>query len=308
MENSLHYVSIPELRSSLSFADSSGLGDDFFVAEIQYSEKHTAFQYPFRFDGYMAMFVVSAKAGLGVDIDLNHYDVSGNAMIFFTPGNIIRIYDSIRDTEEMVDTRVVVVALSKDYVGNIHFDFNKLVVESLSILNHPYVELSESDIQILARYLDTIHEVLGRNLVHKKDIMGSLLSSIFYLIASLWTDKLAVARVDVITGDSTRAHRVFRNFLDLVTEYHGSQRGMGFYAQKLNLTPKYLSKLVKQVSGRSGPDWIDAFVILEAKNLLKYSGSNIKEIVYRLNFPNQSVFYKFFKAHTGMTPSEYRNS
>ena len=308
MDSSLHYVSIPELRSALSFADSSGLGDDFFVAEIRYSADFTAFQFPFRFDGYMAMFIVSAKAVLGVDIDLNHYDVTGNAMIFFTPGNIIRIDDSIKDLEEVKDTKIVVVAMSKDYVSNIHFDFNKLVVESLSILNHPYVELSWSDIQILSKYLVTIMEVLGRDLVHKKDIMGSLLSSTFYLIASLWTDKLAVAKVDVITGDSSRAHRVFRNFLDLVTEYHASERGMGFYAQKLNLTPKYLSKLVKQVSGRSGPDWIDAFVILEAKNMLKYSGSNIKEIVYRLNFPNQSVFYKFFKAHTGMTPSEYRNS
>ena len=258
MDSSLHYVSIPELRSALSFADSSGLGDDFFVAEIQYSGDHTTFQFPFRFDGYMAMFVVSAKAGLGVDIDLNHYDITGNAMIFFTPGNIIRIDDSIKDLEDEKDTKIVVVAMSKDYVGNIHFDFNKLVVESLSILNHPYVELSWSDIQILSRYLLTIREVLGQDLVHKKDIMGSLLSSIFYLIASLWTDKLAVARVDVITGDSSRAHRVFRNFLDLVTEYHASERGMGFYAQKLNLTPKYLSKLVKLSSGRSASRRVSA--------------------------------------------------
>jgi len=67
------------------------------------------------------------------------------------------------------------------------------------------------------------------------------------------------------------------------------------------------SKLIKQVSGRSAPDWIDSFVILEAKNMLKYTDDSIKEIVFKLHFPNPSVFYKFFKAHTGMTPSEYRN-
>jgi AraC-like DNA-binding protein len=82
---------------------------------------------------------------------------------------------------------------------------------------------------------------------------------------------------------------------------------MAFYADKMCLTPKYLSKLVKEASGRSAPDWVDSFVILEAKNLLKYTDLAIKEIVFRLHFPNQSVFYKFFKAHTGMTPSEYRN-
>ena len=82
---------------------------------------------------------------------------------------------------------------------------------------------------------------------------------------------------------------------------------MAFYASHLGLTPKYLSKLIKQVSGWSAPDWIDSFVILEAKNMLKYTDDSIKEIVFKLHFPNPSVFYKFFKAHTGMTPSEYRN-
>ena len=63
---------------------------------------------------------------------------------------------------------------------------------------------------------------------------------------------------------------------------------------------------MREASGRSAPEWIDSFVILEAKNLLKYSEKSIKEIVFALHFPNQSVFYKFFKAHTGLTPSEYR--
>ena len=101
--------------------------------------------------------------------------------------------------------------------------------------------------------------------------------------------------------------QIFERFIGLVSEYHTSERGMAFYADKMCLTPKYLSKLIKQASGRSAPDWIDSFVILEAKNMLNFSDMAIKEIVYKLHFPNQSVFYKFFKAHTGMTPTEYRN-
>ena len=83
---------------------------------------------------------------------------------------------------------------------------------------------------------------------------------------------------------------------------------MAFYADKLCLSPKYLSKLIKEVSGKPAPEWIDSYVMLEAKHLLKYSNLPIKEIVYRLNFSNQTVFYKYFKAHTGMTPTDYRNS
>ena len=83
---------------------------------------------------------------------------------------------------------------------------------------------------------------------------------------------------------------------------------MQFYADKLHLTPKYLSKIIKEASGRSGPDWIDEYVILEAKNLLRYSKMTIKEIVFALNFPNASVFHKYFKAHTGLTPTDYRRA
>lgn len=100
---------------------------------------------------------------------------------------------------------------------------------------------------------------------------------------------------------------IFDQFIKLVSEYHTEQRNVGFYAQRLNLTPKYLSRIIRDASGRSAPEWIDDYVILEAKNLLKYSGLAIKEIVYKLNFPSQSVFYKFFKSHTGMTPTEYKN-
>ena len=107
---------------------------------------------------------------------------------------------------------------------------------------------------------------------------------------------------------TNRSKAIFDQFIKLVSQNYIRHRNVGFYADKLCLTPKYLSKLIKDTSGRSAPEWIDSYVVLEAKNLLKYSNAAIKEIVYTLNFPNQSVFYKFFKARTGMTPSEYRNS
>ena len=126
-------------------------------------------------------------------------------------------------------------------------------------------------------------------------------------MAGVWSERLQNG--DVIEEKvSSRSRMLADQFLKLVSQYHTEYRNVGFYADKLCLTPKYLSRVIKSVTGRSAPEWIDAYVILEAKNLLKYSGLAIKEIVYRLNFPNQSVFYKFFKARTGMTPSEYRNS
>ena len=94
--------------------------------------------------------------------------------------------------------------------------------------------------------------------------------------------------------------------ISLVSKHHVRERGVGYYADRLNLSPKYLSKVIKKVSGRSAPEWIDGFVVLEAKSLLRYSGMSVKEIAAALNFNSQSLFYKFFLSHTGMSPSAYR--
>ena len=83
---------------------------------------------------------------------------------------------------------------------------------------------------------------------------------------------------------------------------------MSFYAQQLYITTKYLSNIVKEATGRSAAQWIDEFVILEAKNLLRFSGKTIKQVSYELNFSNQSAFGKYFKLITGMSPSEYIHS
>ena len=83
---------------------------------------------------------------------------------------------------------------------------------------------------------------------------------------------------------------------------------MGFYADKLYISPKYLSLIIKESTGRSAAEWIDEYVILEAKNLLRFSGKNIQQIAYELNFTNQSSFGKYFKHLTGMSPSEFQRS
>lgn len=83
---------------------------------------------------------------------------------------------------------------------------------------------------------------------------------------------------------------------------------MKYYAEKMFITPKYLSVLIREATGHSAVDWIDQYVILEAKNMLRYSGKNIQQIAYDLNFSNQSAFGKYFKNITGVSPSEFRHS
>ena len=81
---------------------------------------------------------------------------------------------------------------------------------------------------------------------------------------------------------------------------------MAYYAGKMFLTPKHLSTVVIEVSGKTAGEWIDSLVILEAKALLKSSEQSSQEIADEPHFANQSFFGKYFKHHTGMSPKEYR--
>ena len=84
------------------------------------------------------------------------------------------------------------------------------------------------------------------------------------------------------------------------------ERSVNFYADKLCLTPHYLSSVIRETSGQTVMQWINQAVILEAKVLLKHSNLLVFQISDELNFPNPSFFSKFFKRMTGMTPAEYQ--
>ncbi len=101
--------------------------------------------------------------------------------------------------------------------------------------------------------------------------------------------------------------RVTESFLTLVQRHFKTERFLEFYADKLGITRKHLSRVVKEQTGISPVEWIERNVILEAKVLLKSSTMTIQQISDSLNFSSQSFFGKHFKRYTGYTPGEYRN-
>ena len=103
-----------------------------------------------------------------------------------------------------------------------------------------------------------------------------------------------------------RSSDYFKLLTNLLHEYYKTERSVEFYADKMNLTPKHLSRVIRNYSGKSVHQWIDEYVVLEIKNLLKYSDMSIQQISYELNFPNPSFMGQYFKRITGKTPGEYR--
>ncbi len=298
-----HEVNIRELKHlSQGSIVNDNLSDDLFIAEMHYESKMDIIEYPCRFHGYMAFFCI--KGEFEVEINLKKFTIRKDSMFIYTPGNIVRVTNI--DPREKESVHFVVVAISEDLMSSTRFDFSKLYNESLRLLESPCVVINENERGLYRKYFDLIQEVSKMRMPNMRESVTALISSIFYLMGAMWTDRLTAAKKNGGDEMSTRSKIVLEDFLLLVRDYHTKERSLSFYADKLYLTPKYLSKLIKSVSGKSAHEWIDSFVILEAKNLLKYSDMSIKSIVYELNFPNQTTFYRFFKTKTGMTPSEYR--
>ena len=298
-----HEVNIHELKHlSQGSIVNDNLSDDLFIAEMHYESKMDIIEYPCRFHGYMAFFCI--KGEFEVEINLKKFTIRKDSMFIYTPGNIVRVTNI--DPREKESVHFVVVAISEDLMSSTRFDFSKLYNESLRLLESPCVVINENERGLYRKYFDLIQEVSKMRMPNMRESVTALISSIFYLMGAMWTDRLTAAKKNGGDEMTTRSKIVLEDFLLLVRDYHTKERSLSFYADKLYLTPKYLSKLIKSVSGKSAHEWIDSFVILEAKNLLKYSDMSIKSIVYELNFPNQTTFYRFFKTKTGMTPSEYR--
>jgi AraC-like DNA-binding protein len=104
----------------------------------------------------------------------------------------------------------------------------------------------------------------------------------------------------------THKEKKMFDFFCLVIEYHTVSRDVAFYAEKMHISPKYLTMLMTENSGRSAKEWIVEYTILEIKALLRDSSLEIKEVVSRTNFQSNSVMTRFFREYTGMTPTEYR--
>lgn len=302
-------ISLQRIKALAAVLNEQEYGDDVIIGEAsgERVEQNQAIlrmlQYPVRFDGYIIFYL--KKGHFSVDVNLHTFEVREHSLMINVPGNIVKVSQYDEDHIDQLD--LVFVLISKEFMSGIQFDFGKVFQDGLNLLHNPCIILDDFQMAVANDYMNLARKLIGAPFAYKRETIGSLLTSLTYLAADVWSKQVDEARKLALDPHATRSNQVFEHFLTLVSEHHNTERGVAFYADKLCLTPKYLSKLVKTASGRSAPDWIDSFVILEAKNLLKYSDLPIKEVVYRLHFPNPSVFHKFFKAHTGLTPMQYRN-
>ena len=167
----------------------------------------------------------------------------------------------------------------------------------------PVLKLEQRECDVFKEFFYVIKKKINdTNNFFRKDLIRTLLLAMFYDVGNI------IYRVRNFGEVQVPSEKLFTRFLRLVQTNCKRERRVSWYAQQLCISPKYLSLVVKRISGRTALEWIENYVTMELRVALKNSTRSIKEIAEDMNFPNQSFLGKYFKEHVGMTPSEYRKS
>lgn len=155
-------------------------------------------------------------------------------------------------------------------------------------------------------YLDDLHLIIYNSLKHQassSQVVLQLVGAMMTHISYLWEKSEAMQE-----NTKSREQQLFTGFIRLVGQYAAERHGLDFYASHLCVTPRYMSTIVRNVSGKSAKHWIDEATVNAIKVQLRYTDKQVAEIADDMNFPNASFFCKYFKRLTGMTPMDYRLS
>lgn len=196
------------------------------------------------------------------------------------------------------------VTCSTEFVESIKLDTSDMLSTAVLFSTKPCFEANSSEVASLSDICDTARMVASRGaLLYDKKILASLLTSFYYVVASIINKSMAD---DASRADGSRADELMRQFIAELSASCERERSVEYYAKQLGITPKYLSLICKKKVGVNASKVIDGAVVNKAKELLTHSGMSIQEVSERLNFVSQSFFGKYFKQRTGVSPSRYK--
>ena len=242
---------------------------------------------------------VGTEGETSLTSNLQEFRLKKDSLFIFSPKHILQVQSNNRFKAHLI-------VIAPDFLKRINIDTKRMMPLFLQFGSLPCMELTHAESQSLRSFISMVEQELkGSETDFSSEIIGGLIAATIYKVGDILTHYLT-EHPEVDSPIHNRAEEYFRQFTELLGEHYKHDRSVGFYARQLCITPKYLTTLIKRISGKSVSEWIDNYVILEAKTLLKYSNMSVQEIAYYLNFPNQSFFGSYFKRNAGMSPSQYK--
>lgn len=255
-------------------------------------------KYPCRI-GALIM-VVCVRGEVSFSSHLNDYRLHANQLFIAT--------SSVFQFQSVADSEFYMLAFTSDFLTKMNVDVRFIARMMSQLSANAYIAtLSEQHIQSVCRFFDDLHE--QHALKERSEYIDLSLSHVYCAMIYRIADAVLEGNASVPSvGVKERSSEYFEKLMSLLAEHYREQRGVEFYAEQMHISPKHLSRVIRNFTGRSVHQWIDEFVALEIKNLLKYSNMSIQQISFHLNFPNPSFMGQYFKRITGMTPGEYKKS
>ena len=255
------------------------------------------FMYPTRMN--ITLIILCLKGSAELKCDLQRCQIQENTLFVCKPGTILQVLSG-RCTE------ISAIVMDTSMQEELNISLQKLLPHYSRLEKLTVFPLSSSETQRFYSMIGFLFDSISGNpnqLFYHESIRSQLVS-LAYQFLTVFSRNLPQGIEE--TNRSTRHRDYFRQFINLLGLHFREQRRISFYANQLNITPKYLGTIVMQVTGRSASAWVNEYVMAEARTLLRNTSLSIQEIAYTLNFPNQSFFGKYFKAHAGVSPSAFR--
>ena len=174
--------------------------------------------------------------------------------------------------------------------------------QHIYIRTRPCVTLTQHQLQNIEELVSIIKHRLAESYRPLRiQILSALVKTICFEILDAYFDGLSISPLQQNNRD-----KIFQRFLQDCFMHFKKHRDVKFYAELQHLTPRYFSTVIREVSGKTPIEWINLSLVTEAKKLLATPELNIKEIALQLNFEDQSLFGRYFKRITGLSPSNFR--
>ena len=235
------------------------------------------------------------KGTAHIEIDLIPYELVANTQLIIIAGSIVH---NISNSDDFKISYIT-------FKNEVYYEATAQLEPSFTFFlkEYPCVQLGEKRINKMNYLVEAMKDFYNektncfRVKIFKNNIQSFLLD--------VYDKTRTLFKIDK-SEEVGRREELFIKFIHLIHKYCPQQREVGFYAEKLYITSRYLSSITQNVADKSAKYIIDKHAIQRIKIMLKYSNMSIQDISYELNFPDQSFFSRYFKKHTGMSPLEYR--
>jgi len=261
--------------------------NEYYMGRFEEMENPENVEFPHRHDFYEILWITKGNSKQA--IDYNNYKIGRYSLFFISPGQLHLF-------EEWKGVKGYCIMFTEDFF--LQLFQNKSILFELCYLDNltvnPYIQLDNQSAAILQPLVDLL--MIERS----TEIIQGLLFILLKKIQKLFFGAVAERTIK-------RQIVIFKKFRNLVEQNFIRQLTLTEYADMLNVTSHYLNNSVKASCNKTASDIIKERIILEAKQLLQFSGKTISEISAILSFKDSSYFSRFFKKNTGFSPLEFRN-